>query len=535
MNIILINIRKKGNNRNKLSNENSGGRKMCWIKGSFYGLALVLLFSITAETYVSNQPADIVVGQPNMSSNAANQGGSAAANTLILLHQAIIFNNQLRLVDSWNHRVLMYNGIPASNNAAASIVIGQSSMTGSGTACSPFGYYDPCGLFFHNDGRLMVTDIYNHRVLIYNQVPTVNGASANIVIGQPDMYSGNSNCTSRDLNWPTRVTSDGTKMIIADEHNHRVIIFNQIPTTNYAAANVVVGQTNMTSNLVNQGGSAGANTFYYPFGVNVYGGRLFVADSANCRILIFNQIPTTNNASADIVIGQPNMSANIANQGGAPGANTLSSPEDVCYDGSKLFIADTQNNRVLVFNQIPTSNNASADVVLGQPNMGENTANNGGVSASSLYCPSSVFSDGVRLVVTDRFNNRALIYYNVPPTPTETPTISPTVTITPTTTMTPTITRTPTITTTPVPTPGHFARPNPFRPKRGQIVDFNFSGGARFTVRILNIRGRLVRTLSDTDTWDGRNQDGEWCESGVYIYQIESGHTRENGTIVVIQ
>ena len=33
-----------------------------------------------------------------------------------------------------------------------------------------------------------------------------------------------------------------------------------------------------------------------------------------------------------------------------------------------LFVADTQNNRVMVWNTLPTKNNQPADFVLGQPN-----------------------------------------------------------------------------------------------------------------------------------------------------------------------
>ena len=36
-------------------------------------------------------------------------------------------------------------------------------------------------------------------------------------------------------------------------------------------------------------------------------------------------------------------------------------------DGTRLFIADGGNDRVLVYNSIPTQNAAKADVVLGEP------------------------------------------------------------------------------------------------------------------------------------------------------------------------
>ena len=43
-------------------------------------------------------------------------------------------------------------------------------------------------------------------------------------------------------------------------------------------------------------------------------------------------------------------------------------PQGVWIQGGKLYVADTQDHRVLIYNSIPTSNGAAADLVLGQPN-----------------------------------------------------------------------------------------------------------------------------------------------------------------------
>jgi len=118
------------------------------------------------------------------------------------------------------------------------------------------------------------------------------------------------------------------------------------------------------------------------------------------------------NENADVALGQPNMTSSASNNGGL-NANTLSTPYSVFSDGTRLYIADTANNRVLIFNTIPTSSYASANVVVGQPNMTSNTANNGGIGANTLNFPSSVFLAGPRLFVADTTNNRGLIY--VPP------------------------------------------------------------------------------------------------------------------------
>ena len=53
--------------------------------------------------------------------------------------------------------------------------------------------------------------------------------------------------------------------------------------------------------------------------------------------------------------------------GNVPKAKSMRGPQGVWIQNGRLYVADTQNNRVLIYNQIPTANGASADVVLGQP------------------------------------------------------------------------------------------------------------------------------------------------------------------------
>jgi hypothetical protein len=140
--------------------------------------------------------------------------------------------------------------------------------------------------------------------------------------------------------------------------------------------------------------------------------------------LIFNSIPTENGVSANVVIGQPDFVSNTVNNGGI-GANTLSSVPGVYSDSTRLFIADMGNNRVLIYNSIPTSNDAviNADVVIGQPDFVSNTFNNGGLGANTLLNPYNIYSNGKKMIITDQGNHRILIY-NLIHTPTNFTSIS---------------------------------------------------------------------------------------------------------------
>lgn len=67
-----------------------------------------------------------------------------------------------------------------------------------------------------------------------------------------------------------------------------------------------------------------------------------------------------------------------------------------------------------------------------------------------------------------------------------------------------------------------FARPNPFIPSRSTTT-FTLPANraaTHYTIRIINLKGHLIRTLVNEYEWDGRDQQGNLCESGVYLYQI---------------
>lgn len=249
------------------------------------------------------------------------------------------------------------------NNQSAEIVIGQPDMISNSSGTNNKSLKVPASI--HKEGtRLFIADYGNHRILMYNNYPTANHVSADIVIGQPDMSSNSSGHDAKKFTWPTSVCSDGIKMIVADSLNNRVLIFNSIPTENYVSADVVIGQPDMTSNSPNADGVK-ANTLYRPYCVYYDRMRLIIADMGNSRVLIYNTIPTTNYASADIVIGQPNMTSNDA------GLNdkALEHPGCAFSDGIRLFVVDTNHSRVLIFNTIPTTNYIPADVVIGQPDL----------------------------------------------------------------------------------------------------------------------------------------------------------------------
>src|ERR1700676_2578792 len=87
-------------------------------------------------------------------------------------------------------------------------------------------------------------------------------------------------------------------------------------------------------------------------------------------------------------------------------------PRYALSDGTRLYVADGGNDRVLVYNHIPTSNGAAPDVVIAQRGGEINQASD---STDSLRTPLSLAWDGTNLYVAASFNVRVMVY--TPATP----------------------------------------------------------------------------------------------------------------------
>ena len=308
-------------------------------------------------------------------------------------------------------------------------------------------------LFVADDNRVGATP-NNNRIMMFStaQIPsstadlsTFNsgdgacylcGYPSFNVVGQPDTVSVNPGLTQSQMQNPTAVATDGQHLVVADTDNNRVLIWNTIPTAPNANADVVLGQANFTTRQ--PASTINATTLRGPQGVWIQGGKLFVADTQNYRVLIWNSIPTSNNKAADIVLGQPNFTSSnappVTKTNPTAAANQLLNPVSVTSDGQKLYVADLGFNRVLIWNSIPTQNAQNADVVVGQQDMANTAPNNNtgvcppaGTDSSgnptypdqcgaTLNFPRFALSDGTRLFVADGGNDRVLVFNQIPTT-----------------------------------------------------------------------------------------------------------------------
>jgi sugar lactone lactonase YvrE len=315
-----------------------------------------------------------------------------------------------------NHRVLRFASLFAlSNGAAAEAVLGQANFTSGspnrGGAAAANTLNGPTGVFVDTGGRLWVADYNNHRVLRFNNASTKsNGANADGVLGQANFTSSAPATSQSRMNYPVGVFVDsGGRLWVADSDNHRVLRFdNAASKANGANADGVLGQANFTSNTT----ATSKNRMDKPVGVYLDpGGRLWVTEFNNNRLMRFNNAAAkANGANADGVLGQ----ANFTSSGSACASMAMDTPRGVAGDSAgRIYVADGNNHRVLVFEDAATSPNGNAaDDVIGQPNFTNCSLYSAWPTAGSLNTPALIFYDipmGV-LWVADWNNNRVLRY-----------------------------------------------------------------------------------------------------------------------------
>lgn len=256
-------------------------------------------------------------------------------------------------------------------------------------------------------GPLFVPDVENHRVLGFAQTPIINNLDANFVVGQPDFQFALPGLGASAMRLPTAAAVEGGRLFVADSGNHRVLVYAGVPTSKGAAAALALGQPDLLTGVP----AAGHAGLRQPTGLSVSGGRVVVSDRANHRVLVWHGVPAASGAPADLVLGQADFEGTLLNRGGAVGRDTLFDPYGVWTDGTRLAVADRGNHRILLWRTFPTTNGQPADVVLGQP---DGTTRLPAAGALGLTSPSDVHGRGDQLCVGDAGNHRVLLWYRLP-------------------------------------------------------------------------------------------------------------------------
>ena len=322
----------------------------------------------------------------------------------------------LVVADSGNHRVLIWHGVPDRDEQPADVVLGQPDGDSEGPAAGgrgpERGMHLPTGVLVH-DGRLIVADAWHHRILLWNSVPESSDVAPDVILGQPDDTSVTENrggeCSASGFYWPFGMAIVGSAFWVADTGNRRVLGWrNGIPEPGQSA-DVVLGQPDAQSRSENRGGPAGPDSFRWPHDIAGRDDLLLVADAGDHRVLGWSPQPDSDRG-ADLVLGQPDFTRAEEWPYGPHTNDRFRFPYAVCLDGDTLAVADTANNRILLWDGV-AEHGRGADWVLAQPDFGSNGENRWtSVQRDTLCWPYGLSLRGDRLAVADSGTNRVMLW-----------------------------------------------------------------------------------------------------------------------------
>jgi sugar lactone lactonase YvrE len=436
-------------------------------------LALLLLALSTTGAHASQEQrldATAVWGQPDFST-LDHRCAHPTSMTLCGPTQVVIDDQgNLWVADLVHSRVLMF----PPGSAIASLVFGQyGSMTTRGCDQAPprdsayppapnrYTLCQPAGLAIDQQGTLYVADSLNNRILVYfHAAQKPADAPADRVLGQADFHASASNirpaggsgvyrcgaphpASACSLNSPMELslTQEGD-LLVPDLDNYRVLLWSadslahlqsrSCAPTCFLPASRVWGQygsfhsTGSNNPVVPSGISprctaitiltpASACTLSEPWSALAdHQGNLYIADTANNRVLEYDAALQTGRQDATRVYGQEgSFITTFPNVDGVTAAS-LWHPIGLALDpAGALWVTDFYNMRVLAFATSGNSAFPAAIQVLGQE--GKFTTNGCHLGAQGLCGPTGISFDAAgHAFVADGFNDRLLAYFTPP-------------------------------------------------------------------------------------------------------------------------
>jgi formylglycine-generating enzyme required for sulfatase activity len=367
------------------------------------------------STWVVRIAARNVLGQPDLRSNLPNRGATTSAVSLLRPRGVAMSGGpSIAVADTDNNRVLIY---PQAGVATPTAAIGQPDLGSATPGSGPNGLRSPAGVAMYFD-TLAIADSGNNRVLLYNSLPAANFASADAVLGQPNLISNTALPPSAaSLNNPSGVAflelPDGPRLAVADTGNNRVLVFRTSPWpgpyrwTTGAPAEQVLGQPD----FVSSGSGTGPAQLALPVGLAALYDQLAVVDLGRSWVSLFRGLSSLSSTGASVT----------AVTGGNPNSTIL---RGVAFPLRQLVVGDETGNRAFVYdNPVSDSGVTAPRDVLGQRRLdasstGANATVTGVADEFSLYWPGGCAGFrglGGQFFVADRGNNRVLEFGNGPP------------------------------------------------------------------------------------------------------------------------
>lgn len=404
----------------------------------------VLVWDIDPEHLETGMDAMAVIGQPDLYSNEPGIGRSGLTRPSAMVYDTA---REYLFVGDGNNRLMVFDvsdqNLAHKMGLEAFAAIGQTDFDSRAPRENLRKYGGgSLGLDYENH-RLFAGEFAGNRVLVFNVSPAqLEGASnpdAIAVLGQPDFESTDPAVTQTRLTMP-RVDIDTERQLayVPDGYpaGNRINIFDIHPDRMRETLTPIMDQIGHINpdgepDFLARSANDRISPRYWTQGRDVsidrVDHRLFMSDNYGHRVMIFelDRMNRLLERGATWVLGQKDTATSVL----LPGrdAKTIKLPMSVEYDEShkRLFVADTWNDRVLVFDMTPgrVSSGMPASYVLGQKDF---TSYEPAVARNRIYFGSRD-GNGIgrvgsrsaeltldeatqRLFVTDGGNHRVLVF-----------------------------------------------------------------------------------------------------------------------------
>lgn len=240
----------------------------------------------------------------------------------------------------------------------------------SGSGAGNDSFSSPKGIEDNGAGHLYICDSGNNRI----KKMTTGGSYVNEV--------GSSGTGNSQFNSPCGIALQSSLLYIADRDNHRIMIRNSGDLT-YVGK---FGKDDATG-----ASGSGDGEFIQPYGVAVDANYIFVTDKDNDRIQVFNL------ASPYAKVGEFGKLNSSGLTAGVGDVGAVIKPTGICISGAKVFVSDSSNSRIQIFQAVPPFSYVGKT--------GSNGTGNGQFTLNGAY---GITITGSKIYVIDKaFNSNA--------------------------------------------------------------------------------------------------------------------------------
>ncbi|MBI3209254.1 MAG: hypothetical protein HYZ37_10195, partial [Candidatus Solibacter usitatus] len=357
----------------------------------------------------SGQQAEIL-----LSAIGFNRSGGG----LLFNHPRSIASDGKRLIlaDSNNNRILIWSSLPDSN-VAPDMVLGQldfdSNQSGGGSSQMNW----PGQVSVTPDGKLVIADTYNDRLLLWNSFPTQNGQAPDVIL------------RNEALRWPWGAWTDGNRVVASATGGRAVLVWNRFPiqgnespdfvlrpegmgtprTITSDGSRLIVGDHNAFQELAGNffwksfpTGPGDSYDYFAPDPMDSNSAWMQGTFDEQGRLLMLGRTLHVWNEFPESSSVRPNLSIQgYSFQGGDGGA--------VVAAGGRLYLLEYNGNRIAVYNNPPTTPQQRPDFAIGSPNLETNT-----LRTNFLMTNPVPATDGKSLFVSSDFDRRLYVWKQLP-------------------------------------------------------------------------------------------------------------------------